>query len=61
MHPTKLTALAAISLLALSACSSTPPVQSCPKLPLVPAWLMQPEPDLIPHLDNIVKPNQLPS
>ncbi|MBC7907040.1 MAG: hypothetical protein H7Y60_09885 [Rhodospirillaceae bacterium] len=55
----KMPAAAMLSLMALSACSSAPPAPppACPKLPPVPAWIMEPEPSLVPILDRIITPS----
>ena len=51
----------ALLTLALSACASAPnalPPPACPKLPTVPAWIMEPEPSLLPTLDRIISPSE---
>lgn len=54
----KRTAFVIASALALSACSSLPsaPAVICPKLPAPPAWILAPEPSLIPLLDRLISP-----
>lgn len=53
-------ALLMILLVVVASCSSpdTAPKQ-CRKLLPVSAWLLEPEPDLQPHLDKIVAPVRL--
>ncbi len=57
---TKSVAGALLWMLALSACASPPaasPPPACPRLPPVPAWILEPEPSLIPVLDRIISPS----
>jgi hypothetical protein len=46
-------------MLALSACASPPaaPPPVCPKLSPLPAWIVEPEPSLMPLLDRIISPS----
>lgn len=53
----KRTAFVIASALALSACSSLPSAPQppiCPKPPAPPAWILEPEPSLIPKLDQLI-------
>ncbi len=57
MRLIKTICFSAILLQVLSACTSTEAVvQKSPQRPPVSAWLMEPEPDILPLLDNIVRP-----
>lgn len=52
------------SALALSACSSLPSAPQlpyCPKPPAPPAWILEPEPSLIPKLDQLISPSETAS
>jgi len=47
--------------LALPACSSLPSAPQlpyCPKPPAPPAWILEPEPSLIPKLDQLISPSE---
>lgn len=43
--------------MALAGCASVPnvPQQACPA-PVVPAWVLEPAPSLLPMLDKIISP-----
>ncbi|KAB8305787.1 hypothetical protein EH227_24815 [Rouxiella chamberiensis] len=47
----------------LSSCASTPRVipSECPKPALPPAWMMQPPPDLLTPLNQIISPSETES
>ncbi|MCH2546226.1 MAG: Rz1 family lipoprotein [Alphaproteobacteria bacterium] len=50
--------LCAMLSLAVSACTSKPVAPQCPKLPPVPAWVMQPAPNLMQPLNRIITPSE---
>lgn len=55
----KISLFVIVSLLALSGCASqpsAPPSYVCPKPPPVPAWILEPQPNLIPLLDQLITP-----
>ncbi|MBE3510121.1 hypothetical protein IM300_00340 [Enterobacter cloacae complex sp. I2] len=60
MHKIRLTLLSVMLPMALSCCGSTPVAPPCQRVkpPAPPAWMMEPAPDLLQPLNEIITPSE---